>query len=41
MNDVCRTCQYRNRYPERSRMIPCRSYKKWTQTGGAVRSPGN
>ncbi|ENY94265.1 hypothetical protein HMPREF1098_02060 [[Clostridium] clostridioforme CM201] len=33
IEDVCRTCRYRNRCPERSRMMPCRSYKKWTPDG--------
>nr|DAF65769.1 MAG TPA: hypothetical protein [Caudoviricetes sp.] len=30
---TCRSCRYRNRCMEYSRMIPCRSYKKWTPDG--------
>ena len=33
IEDVCQTCRYRNRCPERSRMMPCRSYKKRTPDG--------
>lgn len=35
--DVCGTCCYKNLCPERSRMYQCSTYKKRTQTGGAVK----
>lgn len=32
--DMCRSCRYRNRCPERSRMYPCSAYRKRTPGGG-------
>lgn len=37
--DMRGTCQIRNKCPERSRMYQCSTYRKRTQTGGAVKSP--
>lgn len=36
-----RSCRYRNRCMEYSRMITCRTYKKWTPTAATVKSPSN
>ena len=36
---TCRSCRYRNRCMEYSRMIPCRSYKKWTPAAATARGP--